>query len=84
MRVIGSLLVVVVGLMPLVIRGPVFGLFMIVLGVAGYREYLRLAARINRMTIGWYSLVGYAAVAALGCTPVLDTTATQRLLIAFL
>jgi len=84
MRVIGSLLVVVVGLMPLVIGGPVFGLFMAVLGVAGYREYLQLAARIYPITIGSDSRVGYAVVAALGCAAVLDTTVTSLLSIAFL
>ena len=48
-RVVGSLLVVVVGLIPLFIGGPVFGLFMVVLGVAGYREYLELVVRVTRL-----------------------------------
>jgi phosphatidate cytidylyltransferase len=75
---------VAVGLIPLVIGGPVFGLFMIALGVAGYREYLELVARVSTTGSGSESRVGYVVVAALGCTALLDATATSLLSIAFL
>ena len=83
-RIIGSLLVVAVGLIPLVIGGPIFGLFMIVLGVAGYREYLELMARVSTAGSGSESRVGYVVVAALGCAALLEATATWLLSIAFL
>lgn len=83
-RVIGSLLVVAVGLIPLMIGGPIFGLFMILLGVAGYREYLELVARVSTAGFGSESRVGYVIVVALGCTALLDATATSLLSIAFL
>jgi phosphatidate cytidylyltransferase len=83
-RVIGSLLVVAVGMFPLVIGGPIFGVFMIMLGVAGYREYLELVARVSPAGSGFESRVGYAVVAALGCTALFDAAATSLLSIAFL
>jgi phosphatidate cytidylyltransferase len=82
-RVVGSLLVVVVGLIPLLIGGPIFGLFMVVLGVAGYREYLELVAWASPTTTGTHSRAGYAVVAALGCSALLDETAAPLLLIGF-
>jgi phosphatidate cytidylyltransferase len=83
-RVIGSLLVVVVGLIPLLIGGPVFGLFMIVVGAAGYREFLELVARANSTGTGSQSQIGYVVVAVLGCAALIDETATSLLFIAFL
>ena len=81
---IGSLLVVAVSLIPLVIGGPIFGLFMIVLGVVGYREYLELVTRVSTARSGPESRVGYVIVAALGCTALLDAMAISLLSIAFL
>jgi phosphatidate cytidylyltransferase len=83
-RVVGSLLVVVVGLIPLFIGGPVFGLFMVVLGVAGYREYLELVARVNSPATGTHLQAGYAVVAALGCAALIDETTASLFLIVFL
>jgi phosphatidate cytidylyltransferase len=83
-RVIGSVLVVVVGLIPLFLGGPIFVLLMTLLGVAAYREYLGLAARVGPTGSGSHSWVGYLVVAALGCLAALDDTAASLLLIAFL
>jgi phosphatidate cytidylyltransferase len=83
-RVIGSLLVVLVGLIPLLIGGPVLGLFMIIVGVVGYREYLQLVTRVNPMGIGSHSRVGYVIIAALGCAALLEATAPWLMSIAFL
>ena len=83
-RLFGSLLVVIVGLVPLLIGGPLFALFMIVLGAAGYREFLELVTRVNPAGTGAHSHVGYAVVAALGCAALLDGTAASVLTIAFL
>jgi len=83
-RVIGSLLVVVVGLFPLLIGGPIFALTLIVVGIAGYREYLVLAGSASQPGSGLYPQVGYAVVAALGGAALLDRTAISLLAIAFL
>jgi phosphatidate cytidylyltransferase len=76
--------VVVIGLIPLVVGGPVFGLFMVVLGAAGYREYLRLVARVNPTGTKSFSQVGYATVAAFGCAALLNGTGPLLFAIAFL
>jgi phosphatidate cytidylyltransferase len=81
---VGSLFVVVVGLIPLFIGGPVFSLFMAVLGVVGYREYLALVARVNATGAGPHSRIGYAVVAALGFAALLDEPSTSLFSIAFL
>jgi phosphatidate cytidylyltransferase len=83
-RVIGSVPVVAIGLIPLLIGGPVFALLMMVLGIVGYREYLELVARIHPSGIGWYARVGYAIVVGLGCAGLLDETTTSLLSITFL
>jgi phosphatidate cytidylyltransferase len=78
-RVTGSVLVVVVGLVPVLLGGPVFALLMVVLGLAGFREYLQLVARVHPSLIGSHALVGYAVVVALGCTALADKTAISLL-----
>jgi phosphatidate cytidylyltransferase len=83
-RVIGSVLVVVVTLFPLFLGPPVFTIFMVALGVAGYREYLQLVARVNPGGIGSYARVGYGVVAAWGCAALVDETAYSLLLVAVL
>ena len=80
-RVFGSVLVVVVGLVPLFLGGPVFGLLMMLLAVAGYREYLELVARVSPGGIGSHALTGYAVVVALGCAALLDESSTSLLLL---
>jgi phosphatidate cytidylyltransferase len=84
MRVISSLLVVVVGLVPLFVGGPVFALLMTLLGVVGYREYLELVAKVNPSATGTYAQIGYAVVLTLGCAPLFEESATSLLLITFL
>jgi phosphatidate cytidylyltransferase len=83
-RVIGSLLVVIVSLVPLFFGGPVFTLFMVLLGIAGYREYLHLVGLVNPSSTGSYALVGYGLVVAWGCAPLVDDTTFSLLLVASL
>ncbi len=83
-RVIGSVLVVIVSLVPLLFGGPVFTLFMVLLGIAGYREYLRLVAPVNPTGTGSYADVGYGLVAAWGCAALVDDTTFSLLLVAIL
>ena len=83
-RVFGSVLVVVVGLVPVFIGGPVFALLMITVGVAGYREYLSLVSRVNSTGTPLYAQTGYAVVVALGCAALLDGTTLSLLSITVL
>jgi phosphatidate cytidylyltransferase len=83
-RVFGSVLVVVVGLVPVFIGGPVFALLMIALGVVGYREYLGLVSRVNSTGAALYSQAGYVVVAALGCAALVDGTTVSLLSITVL
>jgi phosphatidate cytidylyltransferase len=76
--------VVVVGMIPVLIGGPVFALLMIGLGIVGYREYLGLAARVNPSGIGSYAHVGYVIVVALGYSALVGRSATWLLLITVL
>jgi phosphatidate cytidylyltransferase len=78
-RVTGSVLVVVAGLVPVLLGGPVFALLMVVLGLAGFREYLQLVARVHPSGIGSHAVVGYVVVVALGCTALADKTAISLL-----
>ena len=83
MRVISSLLVVVVGLVPCswAVRSA---LLMTLLGVVGYREYLELVAKVNPSATGTYAQIGYAVVLRFGCAPLFEESATSLLLITFL
>jgi phosphatidate cytidylyltransferase len=83
-RIFGSVLVVVVGLVPVFIGGPVFALLMIALGVVGYREYLDLASRVNSTGSVLVARAGYAVVVALGCSALLDGTTLSLLSITVL
>jgi phosphatidate cytidylyltransferase len=83
-RVVGSVLVVVVGLVPLFVGGPVFALLMMLLGIACYREYLELVARVNPSGIGSFAQIGYAVVLTLGFAPLVDQSPTSLLLVTFL
>jgi phosphatidate cytidylyltransferase len=75
---------VVVGLVPVLIGGPVFALLMITLGVVGYREYLDLVSRVNSTGTALYAQAGYAVVVALGCAALLDGTTLSLLSITVL
>jgi phosphatidate cytidylyltransferase len=83
-RVIGAVLVVIVSLVPLFFGGPIFTLYMVVLGIAGYREYLQLVARLNPGGLGSSAEIGYAVVAGWGCAALVDDTTFSLLTIAFL
>jgi len=83
-RVIGSVLVVVVGLVPVLVGGPVFALLMMILGVAGYREFLELAGKVSLRGIGSYAQVGYLVVIALGCVALFHESAVWLLAATFL
>jgi phosphatidate cytidylyltransferase len=83
-RVIGSVLVVVVSLIPLFFGGPVFTLYMVILGIIGYREYLQLVARVNPGGAGSYSQIGYAIVVGWGLAALFDDTTFSFVLIAAL
>ena len=83
-RVIGSALVVVVSLLPVLLGGPIFALFMIALAIAGFREYLQLVSRVNPSGTGSYSLAGYGVVTAFGCAALVDQTAYSLLFVAAL
>jgi phosphatidate cytidylyltransferase len=57
---------------------------MVILGFAGYREYLALVGQVNPTGAGSHSQLGYPIVAALGLAAFLDGSAASLLLIAFL
>ena len=79
---IGAVLVVVVSLVPLFFGGPVFTFFMVVLGVAGYREYLQLVSRVNPGGIASLAWVGYGVVVAWGCAALIGETTYSLFLLA--
>jgi phosphatidate cytidylyltransferase len=83
-RVLGSVLVVIVGLVPAFVGGPVFALLMVVLGLAGYREYLQLVDRVNPSGTASYARVGYGVVVAFGCAALVDNTTVSLLSITVL
>ena len=83
-RVIGSVLVVAVSLVPLLFGGPVFALFMVLLGIAGFREYLQLAARANASVTGSHARVGYGVVVAWGFAAIVGNTTFVLLSVALL
>lgn len=73
-RVISSGAVMVVGLVPLVLGGPVFALLMILLGLAGYHEFLRLTNQgrpdMMAITLGTSVISGMGVAALAGWSPI--------------
>jgi phosphatidate cytidylyltransferase len=73
-RVLSSIFVVVAGLVPTLIGGPIFALFMVALGLAGFWEYVALSSHVggrnDTVTLGIGTLVvvamGLAALAGSG------------------
>jgi len=63
-RVVSSVGVVAVGLLPALAGGPIFAALMVALGLAGYREFAEFARHLPNSPTTPAS--GYAAVAALG------------------
>jgi phosphatidate cytidylyltransferase len=65
-RVISAIAVVIVGLIPTFIGGPVFAGLFLVLGILGFREYLSLAALASGDEMHQFADVGFAVIAACG------------------
>lgn len=65
-RIVGSALVVVVGLIPMAIGGPIFALLMIAIGWAGYREFGHLMIAMGSPPRSGQTTPGYIAIAAIG------------------
>ena len=71
-RLLGSFAVVLLGLTPTLIGGPVFALSLVLLGIAGFREYIDMAARLGGADarslagIGSFSVAAFALAAFLG------------------
>lgn len=64
-RVVSSVAVVLLTVVPLAFGGPVFACLMILLGVLGYAEYLRLVQPLGGPALPG-DVAGYAVIAALG------------------
>lgn len=82
-RIVGSVLVVAVGLIPTLIGGPIFALFMVALGIAGFREYLRLADAIAPADRPPSFGAGGLVLVALGLAPLISTSAEVLLGLLF-
>ena len=72
-RIVSSIGVVIAGLVPIALGGPVFVLLMMVLGLVGYREYVNLMGRVEGKSIpgsvigaGATALLAFVAIAFLG------------------
>ena len=57
---------------------------MVLLGIAGYREYDCLVGRVHPSATGSSALVGYGLVVAWGCAALVDDTTFSLLLVAIL
>jgi phosphatidate cytidylyltransferase len=86
-RILSSFAVVLIGLAPTLVGGPVFALLLVMLGIAGFREYLELAARIgpgdigNLAGISSYGIVAFALAALFGGTTIMLFAATALALV---
>lgn len=65
-RILSSLAIIVIGLAPTLIGGPIFALLLVMLGIAGFREYLELAARVSPLNLGSIGILGSGVIAAFG------------------
>ena len=83
-RVFGAIVVVVIALIPTLAGGPVFAAFMTALGIAGYREYVALAARITAVAAARAAIPGMGVIIALGAAPLLDRSGILLLALSFL
>lgn len=80
-RVVSSVVIVVIAMLPLVLGGPAFTLLMIVLGAGGFLELSRLAHRLGADRAG-ISVAGYPVVVALGVAALAG--ANQAIVIAII
>ena len=69
-RVVSSIAVVLLTAVPLLFGGPIFACLMIVLGLLGYAEYLRLGQRLGGPALPG-EVAGYGVIAALGISGLL-------------
>jgi phosphatidate cytidylyltransferase len=75
---------VAIALVPTLLGGPLFMLFMVALGIAGFQEYLRVVKRAGVAVQAHGRLIGMAVVAALGAAALLDRTAVPLLILSFI
>ena len=73
-RLLSSFAVVVIGLAATLIGGPVFALALVMLGIAGFREYVELAARLGAGDVVSLAGVGSSAIAAFAIAAFLGGT----------
>lgn len=87
-RLLSSFAVVIIGLAVTLIGGPVFALALVMMGIAGFREYIEIAARIGAADtaslagVGSFAIAGFALAAFLGGTTILLFAATAFALTA--
>ncbi|MFN8593929.1 MAG: phosphatidate cytidylyltransferase [Thermomicrobiales bacterium] len=62
-RSISSVVVVIVGLLPLVLGGPVFAVLMAALSIAAYHEYLSIGNRVLKTQTSRVAYPGYLIIA---------------------
>lgn len=74
-RVLSSLFVVLIGLVPLLYGGPVFAFLMISLGIGGFYEYAALTSRIGGRDDAPTRVIGWGVIAALGIAALLSANA---------
>ncbi len=67
-RVISSVAVVVIGVVPIVAGGPVFAALMAALGLLGYAEFVRLARNLGAPDSPG-TVIGYVVIAAFSVVP---------------
>jgi phosphatidate cytidylyltransferase len=74
-RIVGSAVVVIAGLAFTLFGGPLFALFMLMLGVAGYREYLALTPLATEKRVFRGMPVGVIVLAAMSAAGLIGTDA---------
>ncbi len=75
-RVLGSVAVVVVALIPAIIGGPTFALLMILLGIIGFHEYLHLMSDVGGETPSFPSITGYIVIVVMAIAGLAAGSAT--------
>lgn len=75
-RGLSSALVVVAGLVPTLIGGPIFALFMVALGTMGFREYIALVDRAEGRDITTGTSWGFIVMAMMAAAGLVDASNT--------
>lgn len=75
-RLAGSLIVVVCGLLPTLFGGVLFALLMVALGLCGYSEYLALVDRVRVRRDRVLAATGYLAIVAMAVVALTGAGAT--------